>query len=291
MVTGAQGWLGSRVVERLSKPHKVTGLARSDVDCTDEAHLRSVLASLQPDILLHLAGSTRHRSELNAMDAHWRDGVVATKNVLEVASAARVGHVILAGSMEELGDAPGVLTLDTPAKPLTEYGLSKSIAREFSDFIARTREARIDWFRPCAVYGPGQRGNMLVPTACEAAVRGTPARFTDGRQQRDFLFVDDLLRWVELLIDLRPTATGRLNLHHLGTGRAVAVRDVLEFIASSVPTARFEIGALARRPQEPDVQIAPELSTDDPAIAVWRAEVPWEIGIKKTLDWWIGQSR
>src|SRR4030065_2589575 len=95
------------------------------------------------------------------------------------------------------------------------------------------------------------------------AREGRPAEFTDGKQIRDFLYIDDLLEW--LTLTLRVTITGRsqgeFHLHHLGSGSPTTVARVLEWIEAEFPEAIFHLGARQRPRSEPDVQTAPRYSS------------------------------
>jgi nucleoside-diphosphate-sugar epimerase len=289
LITGAAGWVGSCLVER-SGGRDVLAASRDDLDCTSREDVDSTIRSVSPGTVVHLAGSTAHRLDPYAAELHWRDTVLAGRNVLAAAAEAGVPHVIAAGTMEELGDAAGTLGVDLPPRPRTQYGLCKSLVHQVAGFVARTSEVRVDWFRPCTVYGPGQRGPMLVPSACESAMSGKPMSFTDGRQRRDFLFVDDLIGWITMAIDARPEPNGDVNVHHLGTGTPVPVADVIAFIAEALPAARFEVGALPRRPHEPAVQVAPQCPSADPVLGAWRARVTWREGLRLTTEWWLTQA-
>jgi nucleoside-diphosphate-sugar epimerase len=291
LVTGAGGWLGSELVRRLSKSRQVEGLDRAQLDCAKREAVGEVLRTLRPTTVVHLAGSTAHRLDPDATSIHWRDTFVASRNVAEASAEAGVAHVIMAGSMEELGDAAGVLATDMPARPRTTYGLCKTLAQEVAGFIGRTTPMRVDWFRPCAVYGPGQRGPMLISSACEAAVSGRQMAFTNGQQQRDFLFIDDMVDWLEEALTARPKPNGDVNIHHLGTGTGVVVADVLAFIAARLPRACFEIGALPRREHEPMIQIMPVAPNSDPVLGRWRAATKWQDGLHRTIEWWLSLPR
>lgn len=132
---------------------------------------------------------------------------------------------------------------------------------------------------------------MLVPAACAAAVERREAAFTDGTQERDFLYVDDMVAWLELALDLRVAQDGGRGLHdhHVGSGDPVAVRTVLDLVAADVPGARFQFGALPRRAHEPPVQTVPPYRDPDPVLGSWRPTISLPEGIRRTVEWWYGQ--
>jgi UDP-glucuronate decarboxylase len=294
LVTGAGGWLGSVLVEQLGERATpgVVALDRSGLDCADEVQVAEVLAEVRPTTVVHLAASLARGPGQHVVDAQWRDTFLAGRTVVQAAARAGVPHLVVLGTMEELGDHSGVLTQDLAPAPRTFYGLWKSLVREVAHFETRIAEGlRVDWARPTTVYGPGQRGNMLVPAACAAGHAGRVAQFTSGEQRRDFLHVDDLVAWLTLAVDDRVSVGGErgFHLHHLGTGEGVPVRDVLQQVADEFPGARFELGALPRRPHEPPLQVAPAYACPDPVLASWAPAVGWQDGLKRTIEWWRGR--
>jgi nucleoside-diphosphate-sugar epimerase len=274
LVTGAGGWIGRAVAARLG-PGAVA-LARVDLDCADRPRVESVIASVRPRSIVHLAASTDRGGGPERDRAQWHDTFGAARAVIESAAAAGVPHLVMAGTMDEV-------------EPRTTYGLCKSLARQVAEFHAhRAPGLRVDWFRPTTVYGPGQRGTMLVPYACESAVAGRPADFTAGDHERDFLYVDDLIEWLTLAVDERVSlaAARGFHLHHLGTGKTASVRAVLALIEREIPGADFRLGALPTRAHEPAVEDVPAYDDPDPVLGAWRAKTGWHDGIRRTAAWW-----
>ena len=83
------------------------------------------------------------------------------------------------------------IPLETTSSHLTPYGWAKQAAGTMLRSWCERNGMPGYWMRPFLVYGPGQTGNMVIPYALEQAQRGEAARFSDGLQQRDFVFVDD----------------------------------------------------------------------------------------------------
>jgi nucleoside-diphosphate-sugar epimerase len=287
LITGASGFVGRALLRALERQGdlRVLGLGRADVDLADGVQVRKVLEAARPHKIVHLAAALPAGGEARAArDRQWRDTFLAGRNVIEGAREVGVAHLLAAGSVDELGDQGGVLGPDLPTRPRSTYGLCKTLVADVAAFAARPGDLRIDWFRPFTVYGPGQTGAMLVPTAFAAAVEGRPAAFTDGAQHRDFLFVDDLVAWVMGGLAWSPPGggPGELVVHHLGSGRPTPVHRVLAHIAGLFPEAQFRLGALSRRPGEPDCQVA----LPSPAPWPWTPRTTLEDGLAATAAWW-----
>jgi UDP-glucose 4-epimerase len=286
LVTGAAGFIGRRLVARLRDAGEaVMPVDRADVDLADSAAVVRLLNEVRPKRVVHLAGSLDRRADPEALAGQWRDTFDAGRNVVLAAGASGVRHILAAGSIEELGSQGGMLTPGLPSVPVTTYGLCKSLLREVTGFAARGAGLRADWFRPFIVYGPGQQGPMVVPYAFESAARGTTAEFSAGVQERDFVYVDDVVDWLfqglHAEIDGRP---GSLVVQHLGSGTPIAVRDVLRLVAAEFPGAAFNVGALPQRSHEPPVQFSGPNPGGEPWS--WAPGVDIEEGIRLTANWW-----
>jgi nucleoside-diphosphate-sugar epimerase len=294
MVTGAGGFIGSRVVARLRRwdrtglgPLRVRAVTRTDLDLANEAAVDAYLARVKPERIVHLAAALLRREDASAQRAQWRDTFTAGRVLVERAAAHGVAHLLMAGSVEEFGDRGGVLAADCPSQPLSTYGLCKSLVREVAAWAARRSSMRVDWFRPFVVYGPGQTGEMLVAYAFRAARDGVEATFTDGLQQRDFIYVDDIAHWLVLALQLDPAASSdQFQVHHLGTGTATPVREVLDAVAAEFPRARFRIGARPRRAGEPELQVAARYTPAEPILREWVPCTPLRDGLARTAAWW-----
>lgn len=285
VVTGAAGFIGRYVVQQaLARGWEVLALGRGPAPLAPPAGLHYLREDEdapptlpddwqgRPFALVHLAWDTS-RTPSYAVHLHCVQRLAAR---LEAHRDQGLTLVVGLGSAEEYGNRAGTLHAeDTPLGPLTPYGFGKRMASELlAAWSARTSVSAM-WLCPLLVYGPGQAGNMALPYALRQAVRGQRAQFSDGRQQRDLVYVADVAAAILAAVERRPSGFHRLTL---GTGRAVPLRKAINAIAQQFGVAeKFELGAIARRPGEPAVQQA------DAAAALellgWRAETEWSTGI------------
>ena len=291
LITGGGGFIGAALLSRLQETplnSEVIGLKRAELDLTNAEATWTYLDKHRPSKIVHLASSLARGEDETSRARQWRDTFEGGRNLLSAAVAIKVPHILMAGSVEELGAQAGVLGTNLPAQPYTFYGLCKSLLRQLAEFHARRTAVRVDWFRPFTVYGPGQVGPLLIPYAFQMASASHPADFTDGVQERDFLYIDDLLNWLTLAlrIDVTGIAHGEFHLHHLGTGVGTPVREILGAIAAEFPGAKFNLGARSRSPHEPMVQVAPQDRAPEPPLSYWVPTTPVRNGVAKTAAWW-----
>lgn len=150
LVTGASGFLGSRLVTRLADTHHVVALSRSPVEdaAVAVAGIFTSVASLgrldeHPiDIVVHLAAATGGSSEEDALDVN----VSGTRRLLRYCVDRGISRFVLASSIAAVGCLssdflPRTLPIpdDHPCDATDAYGLSKALMEEVAYFFARQR--------------------------------------------------------------------------------------------------------------------------------------------------------
>lgn len=268
MVTGAQGFIGSWLAERLLRegarvvvPRRDTpalsrfrleGLEqRCDIvqaDVLDLRALQRVVGEYGIRAVFHLAAQaivgTANRSPL----ATWEVNVRGTWTVLEACRTAdeEVERVVVASSDKAYGESETLpYAEDQALRPRHPYDVSKGCA----DLIARsyggTYGMRVAVTRLGNVYGPGDVNfSRLVPdTARSLAERRRPIIRSDGSPERDYLYVGDAVEaYLAVARSLdRPELVGRA--WNAGNGVPVAAREVVRRMV-----------AVSGRDLEPDIR-------------------------------------
>src|SRR5205085_11129237 len=128
----------------------------------------------------------------------------------------------------EYGVAQGDLSESTDAAPTTLYGRSKLAGtRALTD---RCRALGLNGLtaRLFTVYGPEEQPGRLLPTLCTAAATQEPIELSDGRQRRDFTYIEDV---VEGLLRLGVAAPNPGSVVNMATGRLTSVRSFVQTTA------------------------------------------------------------
>jgi len=177
--------------------------------------------------------------------------VIAVSEALrEIPAAGWPGQrLVHAGSALEYGLARGPLHEDTTGEVTTEYGRTKRAATTYLESSCPATGLRAVTARLFTVYGPGEHDGRLLPALRDAARRQVPLDLTNGDQQRDFTYVEDV---AEGLLRLGISAVPPGMVVNLATGRLTPVRV---FAATAAPIlglapAALRYGALAARTDE-----------------------------------------
>jgi nucleoside-diphosphate-sugar epimerase len=256
LVTGCAGFIGSHLSERLI----AQGCQVIGVDCFTNYYARerkernvsllreaptftlieTDLATAPLDGLLegvdtvfHLAAQAGVRGSFGES---FRDyvtaNVLATQRLLEEAARTPVGAFVYASSSSVYGDAPAYPTAeDTERRPVSPYGMTKVATEELAAVYHRCFGVPVVGLRYFTAYGPRQRPDMALWRFLHCALGATPLPLNgDGRQVRDFTFVDDVVDGT--------LAAARLGhpgaVYNVGGGSPVTVIDAIRLIGELV---------------------------------------------------------
>lgn len=253
-VTGAAGFIGSSVVQRLlADGHEVVGIdsvteyyepaikwanvkrLESDEFQFVEEDINSADLDLLlegVDVVIHQAGQPGVRSSWgNEFDIYVNANVLATQRLLE-ASVRKpdLKRFVYASSSSIYGDAQTYPCLETDRPlPVSPYGVTKLAAEHLTTLYATNFGLPTVSLRYFTVYGPGQRPDMAFTRFLKATVRGEPITvFGTGDQIRDFTFIDDVVE-ANIRVAFDPIASG--SVFNVAGGSSVTVNEVLEIIA------------------------------------------------------------
>jgi UDP-glucuronate 4-epimerase len=270
LVTGAAGFIGSHLAERLlGCGVTVTGVdARSPVSdrlaaenlagVASHPGFRFVTANLltadlptlleDVQVAFHLAaiGGVR-RSWGNRFADYLACNVLATQRLLEACAAAGVPRLVVASSSSVYGHGRAKPSReDDPLEPASPYGVTKLAAEQLCAAYATGRNATtsVVALRYFTVYGPRQRPDMVISRILGAAMSGRKVTvYGDGSQQRDFTYIGDAITATMAAAE----ADAEMAAVNIGSGRSIALSDVLD-LAAAVTGSNV---AVQHRPEQP----------------------------------------
>ncbi len=229
VVTGAVGFIGRRVVEQLLErgvhvcavdrvPVSDVSLPGGDYQCVDLGQDLPVIP--EASVLVHLAWEMDRSNALAQADA-----VTDFARLLDAAAQQGCRGVVALGSAEEYGEQEGCLSETmAPGTQLSAYGRAKNEACQALEAWAQVTGIPALWLRPFIVYGPRQKGNMVIPYAVRCAQERTTAEFSTGLQYRDFVHVDDVAEGIAQAALRVADASLSFSMCNLGGGHPVQVR-------------------------------------------------------------------
>jgi CDP-glucose 4,6-dehydratase len=312
LVTGAQGFLGSWLAERLLEEGARVVVPRRDVpalsrfrlegledrcdvvqaDLLDLEALGRVVNEYEPELVFHLAAQTlvgiANRSPL----ATWETNVRGTWTVLEACRAlgdrGPVRAIVVASSDKAYGaHAELPYREDFALQPVFPYDVSKACTDLVARSYATTYGLPVAVTRLANIYGPGDFNlSRVVPDSAAALARGErPVIRSDGSPQRDFIHVSDAVAAYLAVAD----SLARRELHgrawNAGAGEPIAVLELVRrLIAASGLNIEPDVRGSGRPAGEIDRQWL-----DSTAIREelgWVPERDLDEGLAETVAWY-----
>jgi UDP-glucose 4-epimerase len=240
VVTGGSGFIGRAtvrafrergvpvtVVDRVPFPDERDGVRVVTGDLHDPA-VRAEAVTAETAGVVHLAALTSVLRSVELPEQTFADNVVVTQELLELARRLEVPKFLLASTNAVIGDVGAeTITADLPPRPLTPYGATKAACEMLLSGYAGAYGMTTCALRFTNVYGPGMsHKDSFVPRMMRAALAGTGVRVHgDGRQRRDLVHVDDVVRAIGLAWD-----SGYSGRAIIGAGRSVSVLEMVEAV-------------------------------------------------------------
>lgn len=297
LVTGATGTIGAALTRRLvNVGWTVTVLTRAGsaqdrlqpvreridvaiVDWPDSASVARAVAQARPDVVFHLAGPPFNPPRLppSVFLAAVDHAAMLVRALDDAGSGARI---VFSSSAAVYGNAAHASETQAPA-PATWLGAAKAMAGVLFATAGRTTGRPIVELRLYTPYGPGERPERLIPSVIAAALAGRPIPLSEGTQERDFVYIDDVVD--ALLAAARVDAPAPLTFN-IGSGTGTRVRDVVTAVLAMLDAgdlARF--GALPMRPDE-IMHMAADVSAAAAGLG-WTPHTSLHDGLRSTIEW------
>lgn len=304
VVTGGAGFLGSFVTEKL-KRHGAADIfipRIEEYDLVNRDDIRRVLnrtlEGLDPKdmVIIHLAA---HVGGIGANREHpaefFYDNLMMGVELIHQAWQRRVGKVVAIGTVCAYPKFTPIpfkeddLWIGYPEETNAPYGLAKKMLLVQSQAYRQQYGFNSIYLLPVNLYGPGDNFDLasshvipaLIRKALEAGERGEKELpvWGDGSPTREFLYVEDAAEGI-------VTAAEKYNGSdpvNLGSGYEISIKDLAEMI---VRLTGFE-GKLVWQTDKPNGQPRRGLDvTRARDYFGWSAQVPFEEGIRRTIEWY-----
>lgn len=302
LVTGAAGFIGSHLVRRLLDdgvdvhaltstvssvyPVRLVGLRERivlhEANLMDRGAVDDLVRGVVPTHVFHLGAYTHVGKSWQRADECVQANVQGTVNLLNALESSGYERFLNMGTSEIYGDIEPPFREDKQVKPVSPYAASKYAAECFCRLYREGRGWPIVMLRPFNAYGPAQTADRVIPEIIVRALRGQELLMTEGRQTREFNYVEDL---VDGLVRAAAVPGVEGELINLGCGEDVSIRDVatliLDLLGNPVE-ARF--GALPDRPTE--IWTMRSDSTKARELLGWKPQHSLAQGLEKTIDWY-----
>ena len=326
LVTGVAGFIGFHVARRLLergddvigidnlndyydvrlKQHRLGEIEAEPhfeflmLDVADRWAMKTLFAEQEFDVVIHLAAQAGVRYSLTNPQAYIDGNLVGFGNVLEGCRHARVRHLVYASSSSVYG-----LNTQMPFSveqnvdhPISLYAATKKANELMAHSYSHLYDIPTTGLRFFTVYGPWGRPDMAVFLFTKAILEGDPIDlFNEGRMQRDFTYIDDIVEGVVRVTDHVPesdptwstdrpdpaSSRAPYRVYNIGNNQPVEVTHVID-------TLEQLLGKSTEKkllPMQPEDVPATWADVDHLTQAVgFQPATPIETGLQRFVEWY-----
>lgn len=285
LLTGGSGFLGSALALHLRKMGEQValllrptskidrlGLSESEFEigrCSSDTEIDSFLRSVRPDVVIHTACAYGRLGEsvLQLADTNVRFGL-------------RISEVLLS-----IGSPVTFINIGTALAPnVSAYALSKQQFSAWGKLIARQSSKQFRFVNVLLqhMYGPGDAATKFTTHVIHACHESqSELKLTDGKQRRDFIYVDDVVSALTLLVQQRAQLEIALDIE-IGCGTATTIRDFVETVhALTFSSTKLIFGAKPYRLNEP---MHHQANITRIKALGWKPIFDLQTGLKQTIE-------
>jgi nucleoside-diphosphate-sugar epimerase len=267
IVTGKGGFIGQ---------HLCRALAESQLELEEAA------AARRADALVHLAFPTSAEYRRAEPDRARADALAATAHALELATRASARHVVLASTGKVYAPSASLPITEAHAVgPTTFLGELKLLVERRLELASARDGLGVTSLRIFNVYGPGQRGDFLIPRLLDQLDRGDRVVLGELDHARDWIHVRDVCAAFACSL-LAPAPPGTFRALNVATGTATSAGQIVGLVASVLGRAiSVERDARRARPNEVAEERASAALLGELG---WTATTPLEAGIRELFE-------
>lgn len=262
-ITGASGFVGANLaracvkkgydVHLLLRPNKhlwrlhdiLPQVTVHNGTVLDETYLFKTLHRINPTYIFHLAANGAYPTQ-NNLEEIIATNIEGTKNLLLASKDIPYTCFVNTGSSSEYGRKNVPMKETDSCHPESYYAFSKLAATHMCQLFARENNKPICTFRLFSVYGPYEEPTRFVPTIMNNLLQHKPILITPGKQRRDFIYIDDVMRAYFAAAVRGQKVKG--EVFNIGTGKEYANDEVVSHLFSVTKTkTQIKKGAYPKR--------------------------------------------
>jgi len=242
------------------------------------------------DIVIHFAAESHVARSMYDNRVFFETDVLGTHTVANavVKHANRVEFFVHISTSEVYGTALSEpMTEDHPLNPMSPYAAAKAGADRLVYSYLQTYRIPGTIVRPFNQYGPRQHLEKVIPRFITAALTDSPLELHGGgTARRDWLYVEDLCRRIDKVIEHKDKAIG--EVFNLGSGVTASVLEIAHMILDYLEKPYSLCVTIEDRPGQVDLHVSSTQKAAD--LLGIEPGIPFKEGLVKTIEWYINNK-
>jgi len=284
---GPFSWSYALVNSRTCQLQKHNSFHLEPTDIRQYEKLEVLFSEYEIDAVLHFAALAGVRRSIQIPQEYCNVNIMGTLNLLELCRRYKIYNFLFASSSSIYGTAAeGCPSQELDLMhPISVYAASKCAAEHLCYSYHYLHGINTAILRYFTVYGPAGRPDMAILKFIYKAMKDEAIEiYGNGLQERDFTYIDDVVRATYRAINL-----GRACTLNVGSGRTVTIRYLVELISRLT-----EAKCVKAKYSPADKSDAHRTFADiqrAKTILNWEPKIKLEDGVKQTVDWSVGNEK
>ncbi|RTZ70656.1 MAG: NAD-dependent dehydratase [Aquificaceae bacterium] len=307
LVTGAGGFIGSHLVERLLEENcEVKAFVRYNslnrwgwLDAFPKSVLKEIeiisgdirntdivrQAVKGTEVVFHLSALISIPYSYISPESYLEVNVKGTLNVLQASLDFEVEKVLITSTSEVYGTAKYVpIDENHPRQPQSPYSASKISADALAESFYRSYDLPVVIVRPFNTYGPRQSARAVIPTIITQLLGGfEEIKLGALHPTRDFVFVKDTVEGFIRIAKSDQTVGEEINI---ATGKEISIKQLAEKLIKLInPNAKIVTEKQRLRPKKSEVERLVGSNEKLKKLTGWIPRYTLDEGLKETIEW------
>lgn len=301
LIVGGTGFIGRNLVKYfVKKKFKVVSLSKKRPNKNETIKTVTYITGdfcknfyikkikkIKFNYIINAGGYVDHTENKKKKKYIFSSHYLATQRLANFFIDKKIDLFLQIGTGNEYGNARSPNSENFLCKPISTYAKAKLKATQYLLKLNKDYKFPAVIFRIYQVYGPNQSTNRLIPGTIKACISDLDFNCTNGKQIRDFLFINDLLLSVSKLIKYKNKAIG--NIFNIGSSKPHSVKKVIKSIHSHLNSGSPKFGKIEIRKKEvlrnfPNIKKAKKL-------IYWTPQHSLKQGLKKTINYYLNDKK
>tara|TARA_B100000029_G_scaffold480151_1_gene527887 strand:- start:219 stop:1103 length:885 start_codon:yes stop_codon:yes gene_type:complete len=291
LIIGGTGFIGFHLAKRAIKkgwkvtsistrpPRKIRKLSKVNYLISDITKKKNLKKKIDKyfKYVVNLGGYVDHSDKIKTYKSHY----IGCKNLTEILLGNPPEAFIQMGSGGEYGKVKSPQKETFKCYPASVYYKAKLLSSKHLMNIFKKNEFPATVLRLYQVYGPRQDINRFIPIVVDSCVKNKKFPCSEGKQFRDFIYIDDV---IDAVIKSLLNRGARGNIINIGSGKPRNIRKLIEYIKLLTKGGYPQFGKIKLRKDE-IIKVYPSIEKAKKKIR-WKPKTKFEKGINKTIKFY-----
>lgn len=296
LITGGTGFIGKRLAAKcLEYTPFVTCIGLSDSnnkrilpgveflfeDLSSKKEVETIFKGRRFDYVFNFSGYIDHtpyfKGGREVINAH----LIGLMNVIDCIDKDKLKGFVQIGTSDEYGNNPAPQKETMREQPISPYSIAKVASSHFIQMLYDTERFPGTVLRFFLVYGPGQDDQRFLPQIIKMCLRNEKFKASEGKQLRDFCYIDDVVEAV-VRSALSPCTKGQVI--NVASGIPVSIMEMIKRVVNIIGGGKPQFGAIPYRKGE-NMELYADISNAKRMIN-WMPVTSLEEGLNKTIEYY-----